>query len=125
MLLEEIKMLLDYSSSNKFNNAYDHVEGEIIKAYKINDKTSIYINDGDATIAPIKYFKELDLYYEAGGFIRLGKVSSADNNKKTIINLYQKLESTSLLDYMLSPEFNMLFDIDFNVTKLIKEANNK
>lgn len=121
MLLEEIKMLLDYSSTNKFNNAYEHVDGEIIKAYKINNNISIYINDGNATIAPIKYFKELDLYYEAGAFIRLGEVSSTENNKKTIIKLYEKLESTSLLDYMLSPEFNMLFDIDFNVTKLIKK----
>lgn len=122
MLLEPIKMLLDYSHKNQLNTNYQEISGEIIKAYKINDKTALYLNANKVTLSGFSYFEDIDLYYSTGLFITLGEVNHIKNEKEIIIKIYEKLTSVSLFEYLLSPAYDNTLDFDFNVTKLIKEV---
>ncbi|UTI42126.1 hypothetical protein [Niallia sp. RD1] len=119
MLLEPIKMLLDYSHKNQLDTSYQEIGGEIIKAYKINDKTALYLNGDEAFLSEMKYINELDLYYSTGLLVNLGKVGNFETEKEIIIKLYEKLTTVSLLEYFTSNAYDRL--IDENITELLKQ----
>lgn len=119
MLLEPIKMLLDYSYKNQLNTEYQEIGGEILVAYKIDDKTSLYLNGDEAFLSEMKYVEELDLYYSMGLLVNLGKVHNISNPKQVIIKLYEKLTTVSLLEYFTSNAYDCT--IDENITELLKQ----
>jgi len=120
MLLDQIKLLLDYSLKNNLNTQYQEISGEIISGFKINDNMVIYLNGNQAFLSGMSYIKEIDLYYSDGLYINLGKVTDSVKEKDFIIKLYEKLTSVSLLEYFTSSVYVTTLDFDFNITQLSK-----
>jgi|GEM_PF-5215968 len=119
MMLQPIKMLLDYSYKNQLNTEYQEIGGEILVAYKINNNNALYLNDNEVFLSEMKYVEELDLYYSMGLLVNLGKVHNIDNPKQVIIKLYEKLTTVSLLEYFTSNAYDRT--IDENITELLKQ----